>query len=96
MLYSITWNKIPIEIEYDPDYSPAYKEFNGHALAHVQVKSDRPLPITKTGYKSHFIPEPLVAEYGMVTEFIVAMLNEAALSTEWQKQQSEQIQLNLF
>ncbi|MBL7681776.1 MAG: hypothetical protein JNK00_00330 [Flavipsychrobacter sp.] len=96
MRYSITWNNIPIEIEYNPDYSKAYMEFNGYALAHIGIKADRPLPITSTGYKSQFIAEPLVAEFGLVTEFVITLLNEAALGADWQKLQAEQAQLNLF
>lgn len=96
MMTEITWNNIAITIEYNPDYSGAYREFNGYGLAHVQLKADRPLPVSETGYKSQFIAEPLVAEYGGAIAFVTAMLDEAAKSPEWKKIQEKYMQPSLF
>ncbi|MBZ0243903.1 MAG: hypothetical protein K8F24_11850 [Bacteroidales bacterium] len=96
MITNIIWNDIPITIEYDPDYSKNYRETYGYGLAHIQLRADRPLPVTQTGYKSQFIAEPLVAEYGDVTAFVTAMLDEAAQSPEWEKIQADYIQPSLF
>lgn len=68
-------------------------------IDHVEiVASDRePLPITETGYKSHFFgpvePEMAIEE---VTEFVVNWLNEYAQSRKWQDFLEQSKQLSLF
>ncbi len=96
MNINITWNNIPISIKYNPDHSRPYREAYGYALAHIQLRADRPIPVTGTGYLSHFIAEPLVAEYGGATAFVTAMLDDAAQSPEWEKMQAEYQQPSLF
>lgn len=96
MQYKTTWHHIPIQIDYDPDYSNAYREAYGYALAHIEVSTDQALPITETGYKSIFLAEPLVAEYGTAQDYVLAMLDEAGQSPKWQQIEAAQNQLNLF
>lgn len=96
MIHKITWHDIPIEIDYNPDYSKAYHDTYGYGLAHIKIQAGRALPITETGFKSQFIAEPLVAEYGTVQQFVISILNCAAQNPEWVKLEAEQKQLNLF
>ena len=57
-IFPLHWNGIDIEISYDPSWSPAYSEIYGTHLAHLECHVVSPkkarLPITETGYKSHF------------------------------------------
>ncbi len=72
--------------------------FNGSD--HVEVQTIRPprapLPITETGYKSHFLtPDELEAAGGLV-KFVETELATAARSKEWLKQDLAHRQGNLF
>lgn len=96
MQHHIIWNQIPITIDYNPDYSKSYKEGYGYPLAHIEVRANQPLPITDTGYKSQFIAEPLVKEFGDVREFVLAMLQQEAQSDRWKKWIVQNVQLDLF
>lgn len=96
MQYQTTWHNIPIQIDYNPDYSKAYRDIYGYPLAHIEVRADRALPITETGYKSIFLAEPLVSDYGTVTAYVTAMLDEAGQSPKWKQVEAAQNQLNLF
>lgn len=96
MKTQITWQNIPIEIDYDPNYSKCYLEAYGYGLAHIQVRANQPLPITGTGYKSQFIAEPCVAMYGTVVDFVTKILDTAATDPRWQQQQADRMQLDLF
>ena len=69
----LPWQGINIKITYEPDYSQAVKTIQGYQLAHIQIQADTPLPITKTGYKSAFMPDSEVQEAGGVIKLI--MLN---------------------
>jgi hypothetical protein len=67
-------------------------------IDHIEVVSvDRvPLPITGTGYKSHFISPERIAEFGTPVDFVMAWLDHATGSAEWIKAEFESRQLSLF
>jgi hypothetical protein len=54
--YSLDWHGIAVSINYAADWSPAFKEVYRSPMAHLEVRSldGQPLPITETGYRSHF------------------------------------------
>ena len=55
-----------------------------------------PLPITETGYRSHFLsPLELVNDGGPVT-FVTAWLDREAKGKDWQKRQAVRSQGDLF
>jgi hypothetical protein len=77
-----------------------YLEGYHYALAHLEIRSVHPeraaLPMTKTGYRSHFeVPENVDA-VGGPDAFVRAWLAEAARSPEWRTRQAEKNQLSLF
>lgn|SRR5690554_5842516 len=100
MDYTLTWNGITLRITYTPDASEAYRKIYGYALAHLEIRSvspDRaPLPITATGYYSHFTRADNVEAYGGPLAYVQAWLDDAANSPEWQAQQAKAAQLSLF
>lgn len=58
------------------------------AISHIEVRSVKParapLPITETGYRSHFVPLGTVeAHGGDVVAQVRAWLDEAALDKAW-------------
>ena len=67
-------------------------------MDHIEVISAErlPLPITETGYKSHFVPPEQIAEIGTPVEYVMAWLDHAGDSAEWKKVEFEARQLSLF
>ena len=92
----LPWQGMNIKITYESDYSQAVKTTQGYQLAHIEVRHDSPLPITKTGYRSIFLPDSEVEEAGGVIKFIRAELDKAAQLKEWKAYKAEQSQLKLF
>ena len=91
---------LKIDIEWEGrlvrlSYNPAFSACTGH----VEVRSDdgEPLPITETGYRSHFFSwrddPPDLAE---VTEKVIAWFDEEACKPKWQSYLVTQKQLSLF
>jgi len=70
-IHRIEWAGIMIELRYNPDWSPTYRDVYGYPLAHLEIESvmppRAPLPMTETGYHSHFgAPADVDAEGGSV------------------------------
>jgi hypothetical protein len=70
-------------------------------IAHLEVQSIHPerapLPITGTGYRSHFHqPGTIEALGGDVVSQVIAWLDEEALSDEWQDHLAQSRQGTLF
>lgn len=96
---ALVWENINIQISYNPDYSKAHKQITGERLAHLEIKADERLPMTETGYRSHFTAATNIETYGSSTEFVQAWLAEASQSKEWQrykKTKAQKQQLSLF
>ncbi len=98
--YTIThknWNGIEIEIRWNPDY--VVYDDKTH-MAHLEVESispkRAPLPITETGYRSHFTHLSVIQGYASPEDFVDAWLNEASYSSEWRASQEAARQLSLF
>jgi hypothetical protein len=76
------------------------RDYLGQSQDHIEIESivpkKAPLPITETGYRSHFVsPLELVNDGGPVT-FVTAWLDREAKGREWQKRQSARSQGDLF
>ena len=92
--YRLTWQGIEIEATYWPSKW-------GGTIAHLEVRSIKPerapLPITETGYRSHFHPCGTVeANGGDVAAQVMAWLDEEAASPEWRRCVEASRQLSLF
>lgn len=101
-------NKTRYEIEWRDPVSTSLvrlrithsRDYLGQGQDHIEVESispkKAPLPITETGYRSHFVsPLELVNAGGPVT-FVHAWLYRDAKSKDWQKQQTFRAQGDLF
>ena len=85
---------IEIELTYKPE------DFGGY-IAHLEVLSINPerapLPITETGYLSHFHPVGTVeANDGTLVEQVTAWLDDEAKSKKWKEYVEDSRQLCLF
>ena len=91
--YQFMWRGIEIEA--------IYKPLQWKTIAHLEVRCIKPerapLPITETGYRSHFHqPGTIEGLGGDVVEQIIAWLDEEAKSPEWRAMQEAARQLSLF
>lgn len=73
--YRLTWRAIEIEARYQP--------FHWLTIAHLEIESVNPertpLPVTETGYRSHFHPRgTMEAIGGEIPAQIIAWLDDAA------------------
>ncbi len=93
-----TWEGIEIEVRFErnwlgsppSDYHPSHLEVEAIAPARAE------LPITETGYRSHFLSPDEVDEAGGPVAYVIDALNEAAKGKEWKARQAAQRQLSLF
>lgn len=91
--YRFQWEGIEIEAIYSP--------IKWGVIAHLEIESIQPprapLPITESGYKSHFHPCGTVeANGGDVVAQIVAWLDEEAAKPEWRAYAANSRQGELF
>lgn len=95
-IHCIVWRDIAISIFYQPDYSQGYKKIMGEAIAHLEINAEEPLPISSTGYRSHFLPFSEVEKHGGAILLVQSWLEEASQSAEWKQYIAEKNQLQLF
>lgn len=91
--YRFTWQGIDIEATYTPR--------KWTVIAHLEIRSIRPereaLPITATGYLSHFHEcGTIEARGGDVVAQVTAWLDEEATTPEWQAHLARAKQGELF
>lgn len=98
--HRIEWCGRTIEVRYCPDWMPGFERTYGHKLAHLEIEtieSDRaPLPVTQTGYRSHFTDAEEVAEAGGPVPYTAALLDAAAEDPAWQEREAAARQISLF
>lgn len=80
--FRFQWQAIEIEATYTP--------LKWGVIAHLEIRSIHPalapLPISKTGYRSHFYaPGTIEAHGGDVVGQVIAWLDEAAVGVDWQR-----------
>lgn len=88
-----TWQGIRIEVRYVPDWLSNF-------ISHLSIASVEParaeLPITETGYLSHFLGPGIVEARGGPTAYVLAWLNEAANNPLWKEREVATRQFSLF
>lgn len=89
--HKTVWRGVEIEISFQPEY------FRG--MAHIEVRSVKPerapLPITETGYRSHFMPMAAACGFDVVA-WVMTGLDQAAQSQRWQRHEEYSRQGELF
>ncbi|MDF1803207.1 hypothetical protein [Thalassovita sp.] len=81
----ITWRGVEIEITYTPE------KFG--MVDHIELRTENktPLPVTETGYRSHFMNKGAVAHNGGAVPLVTAWLDHEAKRSGWNN-----AQLSLF
>ena len=95
----IEWQGITLSITYEEHWLGSERE-SPFDTAHLQVRVSTPIdaiiPITETGYRSHFIHRDAVRELGGPGGYVLAWLDEAARSHEWTARVAARNQLKLL
>ncbi len=79
--HNITWRSVEIEITFTPE------KFGMTDHIELRTKNNEYLPVTETGYRSHFIPAGSVAAHGGVVKFVTAWLDHEAKRIGWSNAQ---------
>ena len=77
----IDWRGVAISISY---HRHQWAEFD-----HIEVNviGDGIIPITETGYRSHYQHSDVTDEYGGAVAFVLAWLEHEAQTPQWKKQE---------
>ena len=98
--YPLTWNDMTVEVRFCRSWFSSTREIDGETLAHLEVRLHQPadgiLPITETGYRSHFTSLSTVEAHGGPVSFTQSWLDEAASAPAWIERQEERRQMSLF
>lgn len=87
--FDFTWNDITIAVTITHNFL----NMDHH---HIELRADEPLPVTTTGYWSHFIPVDHFEAFDSLEQLVRLWLDDAAKSKAWIKAQDDARQLKLF
>lgn len=76
IMQQIEWQGITITITHR-------KTWPINSFSHIEVKANQRLPMTETGYKSHFMPNEALSEYDGVIDFVTQWLEATCKTKEW-------------
>lgn len=93
----ITWGGIEIEIR----WASNWMDFDdGTSMGHLEIQSIAPehcpLPMTETGYRSHFIHADELNESGCALNFVEDWLAEESNCNKWLERKFAFDQMELF
>ena len=94
---TLIWQEITIDITHNDEWSN-FPELD-HYVQHIAIqrRDDGQLPMTETGYRSHFMQgKDALEPYENAISLVEAWLNEAGQSKEWKAYVASQKQLSLF
>ena len=96
--HAFNWRNLEVEVLFESDWSPVYREVYGYALGHLQIRclNGKPLPFSDTGYQSHFERADSVQAFGGPPDYVRQWLEHAAQERTRQSQQPDPRQLALF
>ena len=85
----MTWDGVgEIRIQYTKSWGTSHEELYGVALDHIELQvlsPDSVLPVTKTGYRSHFVTRNLIDERGGYVGYVQMWLDTVAEEKGWRK-----------
>ena len=86
---ALIWEGISITLSH-------HKQRFGGPFDHLELHAKERLPVTTTGYRSHFIHPDELALRDSPEAFVLAWLNDAARHPDWQEYRQKSRQLSLF
>lgn len=92
------WRGIGLTINWKPDYFSMATGDGAYAVAHLEIIADGRvmLPVTETGYRSHFIQKEAIEAEGGPVAYALAWLDHEAASPSWKRREAAARQLSLF
>lgn len=97
--HETVWNGVTISISYEPRWLSLSDDY-GLDTAHLEIEAiapeRAPLPITETGYRSHFTTASAVAAMGGPVALVRTWLDEEAATPAWRQQADAARQFALF
>ena len=97
-IFRMVWSGVSIEIRWEPNWLNLTS--SGHDTAHLEIESiapeRAPLPITETGYRSHFTSPDTVGAYGGPVGYVEEWLETESQAPDWRCQEQERRQLSLL
>ena len=87
---ALKWREWKLEVRHTPDY---LTDGTDHLEITVKAPKGAPIPITETGYRSHFLPPALIEQAGGVAAFITRWLDSEATTKTWSKTEAKWRQL---
>ena len=95
--YEFVWSGIRIQIKFERKFlSGTTPGLPSHLGIESLEPARAPLPITQTGFRSHFPPLASIEERGGPVAYVLAWLDEEAKSRDWRAKQAAARQLSLF
>lgn len=97
-IFNADWQGISIQIRYCQHWPNGLIHDSGFSIAHLEVETMHrdPLPITNTGYVSHFRHHSEIEALGGAVEYVFAWLEHMAQETTWVIQAEVARQYSLF
>ena len=86
---TLTWEGISITLSH-------HTQRFGGPFDHLELHAKERLPVTETGYRSHFIHPKELALWDSPEAFVLDWLNDAARHPDWQAYRQQSRQLSLF
>lgn len=86
----LIWNGIKIMVTHTPN------RFGETDHIELHAEDRQKLPVTDTGYRSHFCHESQIEAYGSALAFVQAWLDHEAMKPEWRAYVLASQQLDLF
>ncbi len=79
--HNIIWRHVEIEISFEAE--------KYGVIDHIELrtKNKEAIPVTDTGYRSHYVSVGTVEHYGGAVAFVTAWLDHEAESTGWSNDQ---------
>jgi len=97
--HEIVWHGVTISINYEPRWLNLSDDY-GLDTAHLEIEAiapeRAPLPITETGYRSHFTSARAVVAMGGPVALVRTWLDEEAATPAWRGQAAAARQFTLF
>lgn len=89
----LVWREITCRVRHTPNY---LSKGWSHVEIIVQKPKDAPLPITGTGYLSHFLDENVLKRAGGPVQFFLDWIEREARSKQWAAAEFKWRQGDLF
>lgn len=95
---SMIWRNVALTIRYCDNWSPGHYKIHGTRMTHTEVTRDDglQLPITSSGYRSHFMDSSHLDNYDSILDYVSQWLDHEAQSKQWKAYISDRSQLKLF